>query len=75
MPTEYQPEQPSRRPLEPLAVDENGVRFLIGDSCLSTVTIWRLEKRGLLKRVPGIRRRLFTVESVRAYVAGKAVAS
>lgn len=56
--------------LEPLAVDDDGVRFLIGDPDLSAVTIWRLEKRGLLKRVPGIRRRLFTVKSIRDYVAG-----
>jgi hypothetical protein len=62
-----------RPTLEPLAVNEDGVRHLMGAPDLSTVTIWRLEKRGLLKRVPGIRSRLFTVESIRAFVAGKAV--
>jgi hypothetical protein len=61
--------------LAPLAVDENGFRFLIGDPSISSVTIWRLEKRGLLKRVPGIRRKLFTVDSVRAFIAGRTVAA
>lgn len=66
----------SMRPtLEPLAVNEDGVRHLIGDPHLSGVTIWRLEKRGLLKRVPGIRRRLFTVKSIRDYIGGNGVAS
>ena len=60
-----------RGQLEPLAVDENGFRFLIGDASLSSVSIWRLEKRNLIKRVPGIRRRLFTVQSVRDFIAGK----
>ena len=60
------------RELEPLAVDIDGFRRLIGAPGLSAVSIWRLEKRGLIKRVPGIRRPLFTVESVRAFIAGKA---
>jgi hypothetical protein len=58
------------RGLEPLAVDENGFRHLIGNPSLSSVSIWRLEKRGLIKRVPGIKARLFTVESVRSFIAG-----
>jgi hypothetical protein len=53
--------------LEPLAVDLNGVRQLLGVS-ISDTTIWRLEKKGLIKRVPGIRTRLFTVKSIREMV-------
>ena len=53
--------------LEPLAVDLDGVRQLLGSN-LSDTSIWRLEKQGLLKRVPGIRARLFTVASIRSLV-------
>ena len=63
----------SRHSLEPLAVDMAGLRHLIGDPSLSTITAWRMEKRGLIKRVPGLRKRLFTVLSVRNYIAGKAI--
>lgn len=52
-------------------MDENGFRHLIGDLSLSSVSIWRLEKRGMIKRVPGIRRRLFTIQSVRDFIAGR----
>lgn len=63
--------QDSRLPFEPLAVDETHLVALLGGYKLSTVTLWRLEKRGLLKRLPGVRRRLYTMASVRAFVAGK----
>lgn len=53
--------------LEPLAVDNDGVRQLLGAN-LSNVTIWRMEKQGKLRRVPGVRTRLFTVSSIRRLV-------
>ena len=64
--------QPPRAAFEPMAVDLNGLRHLTGHPTLSAVTAWRLEKRRLLKRVPHIRRRLYTTASVRAYIEGKA---
>ena len=60
--------------IQPLAVPPDGIRHLLGDPDLSDVTIWRMEKRGFLVRVPGIRLRLYTVESVRRFVSGKATA-
>ena len=39
---------------------------------VSNVTLWRLEKRGLLIRVPGIRLPLYSRASVEAFLAGKA---
>jgi hypothetical protein len=48
--------QDPRFPIEPLAVDETHLVALLGGHKLSTVTLWRLEKRGLLKRLSGVRR-------------------
>jgi DNA-binding transcriptional MerR regulator len=41
---------------------------------LSKVTIWRLEKRGLLKPVPGIRNKLYSRKAVEAFLEGKVAA-
>lgn len=60
--------------LEPLAVNIDGLRLLLGDPHLSRTAIWALEKRGLIERVPGIRRCLYTVKSVRRFVEGKQAA-
>lgn len=57
--------------LQPLAVPPDGVRALLGSKRISSVTLWRLEKQGRLKRVPGLRQRLYTVDSVRALVEGR----
>ena len=62
---------PNYLSIEPLAVDLDGVRQLLGTP-ISDVTIWRLEKKGFLQRVPGIRNRLFTVKSIREFVEDKA---
>jgi hypothetical protein len=64
----------SQPTLEPLAVDPDGVRALLGSKRISSVTLWRMEKEGRLKRVPGMRQRLYTIASVRALVAGKGAA-
>lgn len=42
---------------------------------ISSVTLWRLEKRGLLKAVPGIRHKLYSADSVRQFLNGKRVAA
>lgn len=36
---------------------------------VSSVTLWRLEKRGVLKPIPGLRHRLYSVESLRRFAA------
>lgn len=55
--------------IERLAFTPDEIREVIPG--LSDTTLWRLEKRGLIKRVPGIRNRLYSVESVRAFASGK----
>lgn len=42
---------------------------------ISTVTRWRLEKRGLLRAVPGIRTKLYSRKAVEAFLDGKVVPS
>lgn len=37
---------------------------------LSTVTLWRLEKRGLLLPVPGLRRKIYSAEAVQRFLKG-----
>ena len=39
---------------------------------IDTVTLWRLEKRGLIRRVPGIRHRRYAVAEVKRFVAAAA---
>ena len=56
--------------IEPGAVNIDGLRHLIGDPALSDTAAWRLEKRGKIKRVDGIRTRLWTVASVREFITG-----
>jgi hypothetical protein len=41
---------------------------------VSNVTLWRLEKRNLLVRVPGIRTPIYSRASVERFLAGKAAA-
>lgn len=38
---------------------------------LSTVTLWRLSLRGLLRPVPGLRHRLYAKTEVQRFLAGK----
>ena len=40
---------------------------------VSSVTLWRLEKRGLLRAVPGLRHKLWPVRELERFVAGKEV--
>ncbi len=41
---------------------------------LAPITIWRLEKKGLLRPVPGIRHRLYSVAAVHRFLNGSGVA-
>ena len=38
---------------------------------LSPVTLWRLEKRGLIHAVTGIRHKLYSVSEVKRFLAGR----
>ena len=38
---------------------------------LSPVTLWRLEKRGLIHAVTGIRHKLYSVAEVKRFLAGR----
>ncbi len=42
---------------------------------LSRVTLWRLEKRGLISAVPGLKTKLFSIEVLKKFVAGKSGAA
>jgi len=42
---------------------------------VSQQTLWRIESRGLLPRIPGIRHRLYAVTTVMRFVEGKAKAA
>jgi hypothetical protein len=39
---------------------------------LSPVTLWRLEQRGLLRSIPGVRHKIFSVAEVNRFVSGRA---
>lgn len=61
--------------IEPLAVGKDGLIALLGGEQVSSVTLWRWEKAGMIDRVPGTRRKLWTVASIRRMVSAKMVAS
>ncbi len=60
---------PSTPRLEPLTVDCDGVRQLLGAD-ISDTTIWRLEKQELIRRVPKLGARRYSIASIRSYVDG-----
>lgn len=39
---------------------------------VSATSLWRWEKRGLLKTIPGVRHKLYSLETLQRFVAGKA---
>ena len=61
--------QPTFGNVEKLAYTRDELKSVLP---VSNITLWRLEKRGLLTRVPGIRRPLYSRASVVAFLAGKA---
>jgi hypothetical protein len=42
---------------------------------ISAVTLWRLEKRGLLRAVPGVRHKIYSADTVHRFLAGKGIAA
>lgn len=50
--------------VEKLLYSREEVKIALG---LSESTLWRLEKRGLLKALPGIRHKLYPVAAVRRF--------
>ena len=54
--------------IEVLALNKRQVCAALGG--ISETTLWRLEKRGLLAPVPGVRNKLYSVEAVRDFVRG-----
>jgi hypothetical protein len=57
--------------LEKLTFTGPEVNEILGG--ISDVTRWRLEKRGLLKRVPGIHKPIYSRKSVLAMINAEAV--
>jgi predicted DNA-binding transcriptional regulator AlpA len=64
-------EKSASQAVEKMAFTGGEVETITG---LSKVTIWRLEKRGLLKPVPGIRNKLYSRKAVEAFLEGKVAA-
>lgn len=61
--------QPAALPVERLAFSSRELCAAIG---VSPVTLWRLEKRGLLRPVQGIRHKLYAVAEVKRFIGGGA---
>lgn len=57
------------QPVERLAYTAKETATCLG---VSLVTLWRLQKRGLLLPVPGLGKRLYSVESIKRFAAGEA---
>lgn len=56
--------------VERLAVKEAEAREILGG--ISRTSLWRLEKAGFVKALPGMRTKLYSLASLRAYVDGAA---
>lgn len=41
---------------------------------LSEITIWRLERKGLLRAVPGVRHKIYSVAAVQRFLDGRGTA-
>ena len=55
-------------PIERLAYSKKETCAALG---ISSVSLWRLEKRGLLMPLPCLRHKLYAVEALKKFVAGK----
>lgn len=63
-----EPEQ--RGPVERLTLNSREACHALG---VSATTLWRLEKRGLITPVPGLRTKLWPVTELNAFVGGRGV--
>lgn len=64
---------PDKPQVEALACRRREACRLLGG--ISTVSLWRLEKRGLIRPVPGLRHKLYAIQSLRDFVSGKGQAA
>ena len=64
----YTPTPPAARNPERLAYTKAELCELLH---ISTVTLWRLEKRGLLVPIPSIRHKIYSKVAVEAFLSGK----
>lgn len=64
-------EKPTTAPLEKLAYNADEACAALG---IGRTSLWRLEKRGLIRAVPGLRCKLFSVDSLKRFANGKAAA-
>jgi hypothetical protein len=62
--------QPSQPPptIEKLAYNTAELCSALG---LSTVSLWRLRRRGLLRPIPGLRHKLYAKTEVQRFLSGK----
>ena len=58
--------------IERLAFSGEEIQRALG---VSSVTLWRLEKRGLLRPLPGLRRKLYATSEVQRFLSGRRAAS
>lgn len=58
----------SALPQARLAYSKNELSQLLG---LSPVTLWRLEKKGLLRPVAGVRHKLYSANAVSRFLEGR----
>ena len=56
--------------VERLALNKRDARLALGG--VSETTLWRLEQRGLITSIPGLRHKLYSVESLKRFVSGRA---
>jgi hypothetical protein len=54
--------------VERLAVRESEARQMLGG--ISRTSLWRIERAGFVRALPGLRTKLYSLESIRAYVGG-----
>ena len=60
-------------PIERLAVDQVEARRLLGG--ISRTCLWRIERQELLRSLPGLGRKYYSVAALRDYVEGKTAKS
>ncbi len=59
--------QTGTAPLEPLAYNTQQTCLLLGG--ISTVTLWRLTVRGLIRPIKGVRHRLYSRREIERFIA------
>lgn len=65
--TEIKGKEPPLQACEKLVYTREELQRATG---LSVTTLWRLEQKGLIKTVPGLRHKLYSRKSVMAFIEG-----